>query len=169
MISKELEKAFNEQITFEIYSEYIYLAMHAYCKELRLEGFANWLAIQVQEERAHAMGLLNYLIERGGKVDLGAIDAPKAQWINVLDVFNEVLRHEQIVTSRINALTDVAENVKDRAAVSFLDWYITEQVEEENNASTILAKLNLIKDDAHALLLLDQELAARVFNPPVIG
>ena len=79
------------------------------------------------------------------------------------------MKHEQIVTSRINNLCDAAENVKDRAAVSFLDWYITEQVEEENNASTILAKLDLIKDDAHALLLLDQELAQRVFNPPVIG
>ncbi|MBQ2611065.1 ferritin [bacterium] len=169
MISKELEKAFNEQITFEIYSEYIYLSMQAYCARMHLAGFTNWLDIQVKEERAHAMGLYNYVISRGGKVELGAIDAPKQDWNSVLEVFEDVLKHEQIVTSRINALADIADEVKDRAATSFLDWYISEQVEEENNASEILAKLRLIKEDANALLLLDKDLAARVFNPPVIG
>lgn len=164
-----LEKAFNEQITAEFYSAYLYLSMKAYFVRLNLSGFANWTDVQVQEETAHGHGMFDYVLERGGKIELGALDKPEFNWNSPLDVFEHILRHEKYVTSRINNLIDVAEEQKDRPAVSFLDWYLKEQVEEEASVGKVLATLKLIKDDAHALLLLDKELATRVFNPPVIG
>ncbi len=169
MISEKLEKAFNDQINKEFYSEYLYLSMQAYFERLNLKGFVNWMSVQVQEEHAHAMGMFNYVQERCGKVELEAIDKPQVEWNSPLHVFEEVLKHEEFVTSRINALMDVAEEVKDRAALSFLDWYLKEQVEEESNVGGVLATLKLIKDDAKALLMLDKELAARTFVAPVIG
>lgn len=169
MISEKLEKAFNDQINKELYSEYLYLSMQAYFERLNLKGFVNWMSVQVQEEHAHAMGMFNYLQERGGRVELEAIDKPQVDWSSPLHVFEEVLKHEEYVTSRINALMDVAEEVKDRAALSFLDWYLKEQVEEESNVGGVLATLKLIKDDAKALLMLDKDLAARTFVAPIIG
>ena len=169
MISEKMEKAFNDQINKEFYSEYLYLAMKAYFAELNLQGFVNWFDVQVQEEHAHGMGMYDYLIERGGKVELLAIDKPVVEGKTPLEVFEQVLRHEEYVTSRINALMDVAEEVKDRAALSFLDWYLKEQVEEEASVGGVLATLKLIGDDKKALLLLDKDLATRVFNAPVIG
>lgn len=169
MISEKLEKAFNDQINKELYSEYLYLSMQAYFERLNLKGFVNWMNVQVQEEHAHAMGMFNYVHERGGKVELEAIDKPQVEWNSPLHVFEEVLKHEEFVTSRINALMDFAEEVKDRAALSFLDWYLKEQVEEESNVGGVLATLKLIKDDAKALLMLDKELAARTFVAPIIG
>ena len=148
MISEKLEKAFNDQINKEFYSEYLYLSMQAYFERLNLKGFVNWMTVQVQEEHAHAMGMFNYVNERGGKVELEAIAKPQIDWESPLHVFEEVLKHEEYVTSRINALMDVAEEVKDRAALSFLDWYVKEQVEEESNVGGVLATLKLIKDDA---------------------
>ena len=169
MISEKMEKAFNEQINKELYSEYLYLSMQAYFERMNLTGFTNWMTVQVQEEHAHAMGMYNYLHERGGKVELLAIDKPQTDWTSPLNVFEHVLEHEKYVTSRINALMDVAEETKDRAALSFLDWYLKEQVEEENNVGGVLAKLQLIGDDKHALLLLDKDLEARTFVAPTIG
>ncbi|MBQ8168953.1 ferritin [bacterium] len=169
MISEKMEKAFNEQINKELYSAYLYLSMQAYFERLNLTGFVNWMSVQVQEENAHAMGMYNYLLERGGKIELLAIDKPQIDWASPLDVFRQVLEHEEYVTSRINELMDVADEVKDRAALSFLDWYVKEQVEEESNVGGVLAKLELIGEDKHALLLLDQELATRTFVAPVIG
>ena len=169
MISEKIENILNEQINKEFYSKYLYLSMQAYFKSLNLNGFVNWMDVQVQEENAHAMGMYDYLSERGGTIELGAIDKPPFQWSSPLEVFEEVLKHEQYVTSRINALMDVAEEVKDRAALSFLDWYLKEQVEEESSVGGVLATLRLIKDDAKALLMLDKDLAARTFVAPVIG
>ena len=169
MINEKMEKAFNDQINKELYSEYLYLAMKSYFVELNLQGFVNWFDVQVQEEHAHAMGMYDYVHERGGKVELFAIDKPEVEGKTPLEVFEQVLKHEEFVTSRINALMDVAEEVKDRAALSFLDWYLKEQVEEESNVGGVLATLKLIKDDAKALLLLDKDLAARTFVAPVIG
>ena len=164
MISEKLEKAFNDQINKELYSEYLYLSMQAYFERLNLKGFVNWMNVQIQEEHAHAMGMFNYVHERGGKVELEAIDKPQVDWNSPLHVFEEVLKHEEFVTSRINALMDVAEEVKDRAALSFLDWYLKEQVEEESNVGGVLATLKLIKDDAKALLMLDKELALSLIH-----
>lgn len=169
MINEKMEKAFNDQINKELYSEYLYLAMKSYFVELNLQGFVNWFDVQVQEEHAHAMGMYDYVHERGGKVELFAIDKPEVEGKTPLEVFEQVLKHEEFVTSRINDLMDVAEEVKDRAALSFLDWYLKEQVEEESNVGGVLATLKLIGDDKKALLMLDKELAARTFVAPVIG
>ena len=169
MISEKMEKAFNDQINKELYSEYLYLSMKAYFERLNLKGFVNWLDIQTQEEHAHAMGMFDYVHQRGGKVILEAIDKPENDWKSPLACFEQILSHEEYVTSRINALLDVAEETKDRAATLFLNWYLKEQVEEEESAGSVLDTLKLIGDDKKALLMLDKDLAARVFNPPVIG
>ncbi len=169
MINEKLQNAFNDQINKELYSAYLYLAMKVYFQEQNLQGFVNWFDVQVQEENAHAMGMFNYLNERGGKIELSAIDKPVFNGKSPIEIFEEVLKHEEYVTSRINALYDVAEEVKDRAAMKFLDWYIDEQVEEEASVDGVLSTLRLIGDDKNALLLLDKDLATRVFNPPVIG
>ena len=168
MISEKLEKAFNVQINKEFYSEYLYLSMQAYFERLNLKGFVNWMSVQVQEERAHAMGMFDYLNQRGGNVILEAIEKPEVEWKSPLDVFEQVLKHEEYVTASINELMDVAEEVKDRAAMSFLNWYLKEQVEEEDNVGNVLATLRLIGDDKKALLMLDKDLAARTFVAPVI-
>ena len=164
MISEKMEQAFNDQINAEFYSEYLYLAMQSYFESLNLKGFVNWMTVQVQEEHAHAMGMFNYVHERGGKVELQAIEKPETKWNSPLEGFEHVLRH-----SKINALMDVAEEQKDRAALSFLDWYLKEQVEEEASVGGVLATLKLIGDDKKALLMLDKDLAARTFVAPVIG
>lgn len=169
MINEKMEKAFNNQINKELYSEYLYLSMQAYFERLNLKGFVNWMQVQVQEEHAHALGMFDYLNQRGGNVILEAINKPQSEWESPLAVFEHVLEHEEYVTSRINALMDVAEEVKDRAAMSFLNWYLKEQVEEEDNVGNVLATLKLIGDDKKALLMLDKELATRTFVAPVIG
>jgi len=169
MINEKMEKAFNDQINAELYSEYLYLSMKAYFETLNLKGFVNWMDVQVQEEHAHAMGMFDYVNSRGGRVILKAIDAPETDWESPLAVFEHILKHEELVTSLINKLADVAEETKDRAAMGFVNWYIKEQVEEEDNVGNVLATLRLIENDKHALLALDKELATRVFNAPVIG
>ena len=169
MISEKMQNAFNDQINKEFYSEYLYLAMKAKFAEMNLQGFVNWFNVQVQEEHAHGMGMYDYILERGGEVKLEAIDKPQLKGTSPIEIFEQVVEHEEFVTSRINALMDVAEEVKDRAALSFLDWYLKEQVEEESSVGGVLATLKLIADDKKALLMLDKDLATRVFNPPVIG
>ena len=169
MIDKKMEQAFNEQINAEFYSEYLYLSMKAYFADLNLPGFVNWLSVQVQEEHAHGMGMFDYLIQRGGKVELAEIAKPEHCWESPVACFRKILEHEQLVTSLINKRMDVAEEVKDRAAMHFLDWYLKEQVEEEDSVCNVLRTLELIGDDKHALLMLDRELATRTFTQPVIG
>ena len=168
-MNEKLEKAFNDQINAEFYSEYLYLSMFAYFERANLKGFSNWMNVQMQEEHAHAMGMFNYVHERGGKVTLKQIDTPPADWASVVEVFEEVLKHEKLVTSKINALMDVAEEANDRAAISFLDWYLKEQVEEEANVSNVLKTLNQICDAPQCIYMFDKELAARTFVAPVIG
>ncbi len=169
MFSKKMADAFNAQINAEFYSEYLYLAMKAHFEELHLTGIANWFGVQVQEEHAHGLGMYDYVHERGGKVTLGEIAKPEIKGKDTVAIFEQVLEHEQLVTSKINALVDVAEAEHDRAALSFLDWYIKEQVEEESNVRQLIATLKLIGEDKKALLMLDRELAARTYTAPVIG
>ena len=169
MIDKKLEAAFNEQINKEFYSEYLQLAMKIKFMEWNLQGFVNWFGVQVQEEHAHGMGFFNYLDERGGQIELSSIAKPEFKGTTPLEIFEEVLAHEQYVTSSINHVADIAEEIKDRAALHLLDWYIKEQVEEEANVGGLLATLRLIGDDKKALLMLDKDLAARTFVQPVIG
>ena len=169
MISEKMEKAFLYQINKELYSEYLYLSMKAYFANLNLQGFVNWMDVQIQEEHAHAMGMYDYVLERGGNIVLEAIDKPQNSWNSPLDVFKAVLEHEQYVTSLINKLADVAEEEKDRAAMLFINWYIKEQVEEESSVGNVLAQLELIGDDKNGLLALDKELLSRTYTAPVIG
>ena len=169
MINEKMQNAFLDQINKELFSEYLYLSMKAYFLEKNLLGFANWFDVQVQEEHAHAMGMYDYVVERGGRVILEAIEKPENTWENPLELFKAVLKHEEFVTSRINALMDVAEETKDRAALIFLNWYLKEQVEEEANVGGVIAQLELIGDDKSGLFALDKELATRTFVAPVIG
>ncbi len=169
MISEKMQAAFLDQINKELYSEYLYLSMKAYFTHHNLMGFANWMDVQVQEEHAHAMGMYDYVLERGGYITLEAIEKPQSTWENPLELFKAVLAHEEYVTSRINALMDVAEEEKDRAALIFLNWYLKEQVEEEASVGGVLAQLEMIGDDKSGLFALDKELATRTFVAPVIG
>lgn len=169
MLNEKMEKEFNEQINKELFSAYLYLDMKSRFSEMNLQGFVNWMDVQVQEEKAHAMGMYNYVLERDGRVELLAIDKPEVEGKTPLEIFEQVLKHEEFVTSRINHLMDVADEVRDRAALSFLDWYLKEQVEEESNVGGVLATLRLIGEDKKALLMLDKDLAARTFVAPVIG
>ena len=167
MLPKKMEDAFNSQLNAELYSSYLYLSMAAYFESTNLAGFANWMQVQVQEEQFHSMKFYNYINERGGRVKLSQIDAPPAEWNSPLAVFEATLKHEQKVTSLINDLMFVARNEKDNASEIFLQWFVNEQVEEEDNVGTLLGQLKLIKDNPHALFMIDRELSQRVFTPPV--
>lgn len=168
MINKEVYDVLNEQINKEFYSAYLYLSMSAYFSDLGLLGFANWMRVQFQEEQAHAMLIYDFVIDRGEKVILKAIDTPENTWKTPLEVMEAVLKHEIYVTGLINNIVSVAEVHKDRATMSYMNWFVDEQVEEEANAQDIISKLKLIGDDKSALYLLDKDLSLRVFNPPVI-
>ena len=138
MLSEKLEKSLNDQITFEFYSSYTYLAMAAYCEASDLSGFANFFRVQAKEELDHAMKLYDYVFQKGGRVILGEIEEPKKEYESMVDVFETGLAHERIVTSKIYAITDIATEERDHATMSFLKWFIDEQVEEENNFNSLL-------------------------------
>ncbi len=160
-ISKKMEEAINKQINAEMYSAYMYLSMAVYFADKNLMGFFNWLYVQYHEEMEHAEKFMRYLIERGGRVRFEAIEKPPFEWKDPLDVFKAVLEHEQKVTRMIYELVDIAEQEKDRASFSMLQWFVDEQVEEEANASEIVAKLEMIGDSKQGLLMLDRELSER--------
>lgn len=168
MINKKLEEAFNKQINAEFYSAYLYLSMSSYFEKENFSGFAKWMRVQFEEEQFHALKMYDYVIERGGVVKLDAIERPKTDWESIIDVFEDTLNHERLVTSLINEVADVADEVKDRAALSFLQWFIDEQVEEESNAENILNQLKFIDGKGHGVLMLDRELGSRVFVEPTV-
>jgi ferritin len=161
MISKKMQEALNGQINAEMYSAYLYLAMDAYFQSMNFNGFAQWMRVQSQEEMGHAMKIYDFIAERGGRVVLEAIDKPQDEWKSPLAVFEAVYKHEQKVTGLINGLVEIACKEKDHATVIFLQWFVTEQVEEEKNASEIVAKLQLLKDSAGSMYMLDKELGKR--------
>ena len=166
MLKNKMLEAFNKQINAEMYSAYLYLSMEAYFQSINLTGFAAWMRAQVQEEMMHAMKFYDYVFERGGKVELGVIEKPDAKWDSPLAVFKAVLKHEQHVTSLINDLVELALKEKDHASNIFLQWFVSEQVEEEANAGGIIEKLKLVKDNSSGLFMLDAELGKRVFTTP---
>ncbi|MDO4582695.1 MAG: ferritin [Planctomycetia bacterium] len=168
-ISTKMEAAFNAQINAEMYSAYLYLSMSCQAQDLKLKGIANWFKVQYDEEIAHAMGLLNYLHDRGGRVILTAIEAPRTEWESAIAMFENTCEHEAKVTGLINEMVSLAMEEKDYAAIQFLDWYVKEQVEEEATADEILGELRLAENAPGALLMLDRELGARTFVAPVIG
>lgn len=160
-ISKTMTKALNDQIQAEFQSAYLYLAMAAWFEESNFSGCAHWMTRQFAEETEHAMKMFSYVCERGGRVELQAIEAPKTEWKSVKDAFAETLAHERGVTKRIYALVDKAAGEKDYASIEFLNWYVKEQVEEEATASEILAMLEKIGDSSVGLIQLDKQLAGR--------
>ena len=166
MISQKLQKAFNEQIVAETYSAYLYWSMSAYFESINLKGFANWMRVQAQEEMVHAMKFYTHLNERGGRVLLGAIEAPPTEWDSPLAVFEAAYGHERKVTGLIDDLVKLARGENDNAAENFLQWFVSEQVEEEASADEVVQQLKLAAGQPQALLLLDREMAQRVFTPP---
>ncbi|QEK11123.1 ferritin [Crassaminicella thermophila] len=166
MISEKLMKELNEQIKFEFFSANLYLAMAAYCASEDLDGFANFFKVQAEEERFHAMKFFDYVVEMDGRVTISALDEPQNEYTSILDVFQKGLEHEKLVTQRIYKLTDLAMEEREHATISFLRWFIDEQVEEESTFNSIIKKLQRIRDNSNALYMLDTELAQRTFTPP---
>ncbi len=166
MITDKLEKAINYQINRELFSEYYYLSMASYFNSTGLSGFENFFLVQVEEERFHAMKMYRFLNEKGGRVALDAIEAPKTAFNSPIEVFQLAFDHEKLVSSLINDLMDLAISENDHAAKNFLNWFVEEQVEEEASMETILNKLKLINGEGHGLLMMDGELGQRVFTPP---
>lgn len=169
MLSKKMEQALNDQVKWELWSSYLYLSMASYFEELGLMGFASWMKVQEQEEKFHATKFYNYTFERGGRIKFQTLEAPPHTWKNTTAVFQDTLKHEQGVTARINALMDLAIKEKDHATVSYLKWFIDEQVEEEASVQDVINKLKLVEGNPSALYMLDKELGTRVFTPPVSG
>lgn len=166
MLSERLLDALNDQVNFEFYSSYTYLAMAAYAESIDLSGFANFFRVQAQEELFHAMKFYDYIFQKNGDVKLKAISQPEVEFENMIDVFEKGYAHEQIVTKRIYNLTDIATEEREHATISLLKWFIDEQVEEENTFNTIIKKLRRVENNPAALYMLDDELAQRVFTPP---
>ncbi len=161
MLGKVMQDAINEQIKNELYSGYMYLSMSAYLESENLPGMAHWMRLQDGEERAHAMKFFDYVVDRGGVVTLQAIDRPLATFEGPLDVFEKTLEHERKVTGLIKQLYEVAVKEKDYASQVMLQWFITEQIEEEKNATQIIAMLQMLKDKRQGELMLDHELGER--------
>ena len=165
MLSKKLEEALNAQINAEFWSAYLYLSMSADFASKGLPGFANWMEIQFKEEQDHAMKFLNYILSRGGKVELKPIAKVEKSWKSPLAAFKSTLEHEQVVTKLINDLYALATEEKDYATQSMLKWFIDEQVEEEESVQAIIDTLTLVGDNGYGIYQLDKELQSRTFVP----
>jgi ferritin len=166
MISKKMVQALNKQLNNELYSAYLYLSMSSYTTHIGLKGAANWFMVQYQEEMVHAMKFYTYIISQGEHAQLAAIAAPPVEFGTLLSMFEQTLRHEQFITQSINDLTELAVKEKDHATQIFLQWFVTEQIEEEGNDNDVIARLKLVGDSPQGLLMVDAEMAARVFTPP---
>ena len=161
MLSKRLNDEFNKQIMYEFYSAQLYLAMAAWAEANDFPGLSNFMVVQGEEERFHAMKFFRYIAEAGGDIEIFGLDQPEFQAESIMDIFASSYKHEQFVTSRIYTLMDIAQEEKDYAAISFLNWFVDEQVEEEDTMRGIVEKLNLVGHKGHILYLLDKEMGAR--------
>jgi len=161
MPTKTVEAAINDQIAKEFFASHLYLSMAAWFEDQNLPGFANWMRMQTEEERAHAMRLFNYLIEAGGRVRLQAMAAPAVDFQSPLQVMKESLKHEQKVTASIRKIYELAEKEKDYGTQLHLQWFITEQQEEEKNVGDVIARLEMAGDNKVALMFIDRELGSR--------
>ena len=167
MLGKKMETALNRQINNEFYSAYIYMAMSAYSTFIGLKGAANWFTVQSQEEMVHFNKFYKFVLDRGGKIELLAVQKPPFEFKSLTDMFEQTLKHEKFITKCINDLVDLARKEKDHATEAMLQWFVTEQVEEEANPTEILGQLKLAGKDGNGLLMIDKDLATRVFVPPV--
>ena len=166
MLNQKMVDALNGQMRNEFYSAYLYLSMSAASATMGLKGAANWFMVQYQEEMVHFMKFYNYVLSQGGAVTLAVVKAPPSTFKSLLDMFEQTLKHEQFITKCINELSDLALREKDHATAVLLQWYVTEQVEEEANDNDVLARLRLVGSDGNGLFMLDKDLATRVFTPP---
>ena len=166
MLSKNMEEALNEQINKEMYSAYLYMSMSAHSTNAGLPGFANWFMVQYKEEMEHAMKIFDYVNNQGGRVKLKTIEEPLSTFTDTMDMFQKTLKHEQFITKSINELVDLAFKERDHATQIFLQWFVTEQIEEEGNDNDIIAKLKLAGDKGNGLFMIDKELGARVYVSP---
>ena len=165
MVSVKMGEALNKQLNAELYSGYLYLGMAAYFEDADLEGFANWMRVQVQEELSHGMKFYDYIVQRGARVNLSEIEKPQFQWDSPVAVFEHVLSHEKTVSGLINDLVDLAIKEGDHPTNNFLQWFVAEQVEEEESANTALNKVKLASDSSNGLFLVDVDFATRVYTP----
>ncbi|NJE04717.1 ferritin [Thermococcus sp. M36] len=161
MLSERMLKALNEQLNRELYSAYLYFSMAAYFEDMNLEGFANWMKAQAEEELGHALRFYNYIYDRNGRVELKAVQEPPKEWDSPLAAFEAAYEHEQFITRHIHELAALAEEEKDYSTRAFLEWFINEQVEEEANVKKIVDKLKFAKDSPQVIFMLDQELGQR--------
>ncbi|TWU40904.1 ferritin [Novipirellula artificiosorum] len=165
-MNKEIEAAFNDHLNAELYSSYLYLSMSNYFADQNLEGMSNWMTIQADEERLHGMKFVDFINERSGRVILQQIDAPKIEWACPLEAFQDSYDHECLISRKINALVDLAVKHSDHAAIAFLQWFVTEQVEEEAAAISIVEKLKKIGDQPMGLFMIDEQLSGRTLEAP---
>lgn len=165
MISKKMEDMLNEQMKNEFFSAYFYLSMAAWFTAKNLNGFANWFTVQAQEERDHATMMMDYVLRVGGNAEFRALDAPDTDFKSPMDIFEKTLAHERKVTGMINALMGQAIDERDFKTQQFLQWFISEQVEEEENASGLIEKLKIGGNSEAGILYMDNEAAARVYTP----
>ena len=160
-MNEAVQAAINDQIKHEFDSAYFYLQESAYFESINQEGFAHWMRVQAKEEVAHAMKFFDFLVDRGARVTLRGLDQPHSDFASPLDAFSRALQHEQDVTAKINKLYGLAVAQSDYPAQVLLQWFITEQVEEEKNATRIVEELKMVGGNTSALLLLNRELGAR--------
>ena len=167
MLSKNILSELNRQINAEFYSAYLYLSMESWSNTQGLKGFANWFHVQYQEELFHAEKQYKYILDQGAQVILSAIAQPPHNFESAINVFEQTLTHEQSVTASINQILTAARAESDHATEIMLQWFITEQIEEEANVNDILQQLKLIGGEGSGLFMIDRQLATRVFVPPV--
>lgn len=160
-LSKKVEEILNKQINAEFWSAYMYLSMSAYFQSISMNGFAHWMRLQFEEEKEHALKIYDYVYSRGGEVKLAAIDQVPTSWKSVTEVMNATYEHECKVTSMIYNCYEVAASEKDYASMNMLQWFVDEQVEEEENVQAILDKLALVGESKNSLYFLDRELGKR--------
>ncbi len=166
MLSKKMSAALNKHMNTELYSAYLYLNMSASAASTGFKGASNWFMVQYQEEMIHFMKFYTYLNSQGEQAIVGQMAAPPSKYGSLLQMMEDTLNHEQFITKCINELTDLAVKEKDHASQIFLQWFVTEQVEEEENDRELIGKLKLVGDNGYGLLMLDNELGTRVFTPP---
>jgi ferritin len=169
LLSKKLAEALNDQINAEYHSGYLYLSMAAYFESMNLDGCANWMRIQTQEEIMHGMKIFDYMNERGAKVVLVTVEGPPTEWDSPLDAFQAALDHEKKMTARINDLAKLAQQENDFATNNLLQWFVDEQVEEESSVDDIVEKLKLLGNTGPGLFMFDRELKGRTFTPLADG
>ena len=169
MWTSKMLSTFNDQINKEMFSSYLYLSMLTWLESKGLKGLAHWMRIQAQEEMIHAMKFIDFMHERDGRVLLTTIQAPQTEWDSPVDAFEDVCQHEAEVTASINKLVDQSIAESDHAANAFLQWFVTEQVEEEATAREIRDKLRLAGDNGAVLYMIDQELGGRAASPSTVA